>query len=258
MPPASAADLLDRDDGPLVITRAGAKRGEHTAAHSHARGQLIACQRGVLSVETGGRTWIVPARHALWLPPHHVHASRMLRPFHGWTLYLARPACAELPDRACLFAVTPLLWEAAMRSAQWPLVRRTPAHDRLAQVILDELRDLRPHAHALAMPRDPRLVRIAGEVLREPGAERSLDGWARIGGLSSRTLSRRFVEETSLTFRAWVQRARLIRALELLADGAAVTSIAIELGYASVSAFIARFKLTLGVTPAAYARGERR
>jgi len=250
-------DLVDRDDGPLVFARAGAKRSEHTAAHSHARGQLIACERGVLSVETGGRTWVVPARHALWLPPHHVHESRMLRPFQGWTLYIARPACVGLPARASLFAVTPLLWEAAMRSAQWSSTSRAPAQERLSQVIVDEIRGSRPQPIALSLPRDPRLVRIAGEVLRDPASDRGLAAWARLGGVSSRTLSRRFVEETSLTFRAWGQRARLIRALELLADGAAVTTIAIELGYASVSAFIAMFKRALGVTPAVYARGDQ-
>ena len=44
----------------------------------------------------------------------------------------------------------------------------------------------------------------------------------------------------------------MIRALEMLADGAAVTSIAFDLGYASVSGFIARFRRSFGVTPAAY------
>jgi AraC-like DNA-binding protein len=55
--------------------------------------------------------------------------------------------------------------------------------------------------------------------------------------------------ETGLTYTAWRQRARLMRALELLAKGAAVTSVALDLGYDSVSAFIALFKRVLGVTP---------
>ncbi|MGL1779435.1 helix-turn-helix domain-containing protein [Vibrio parahaemolyticus] len=37
-----------------------------------------------------------------------------------------------------------------------------------------------------------------------------------------------------------------------MAGGASVTSVALDLGYDSVSAFIALFKRLLGTTPAAY------
>jgi len=79
-----------------------------------------------------------------------------------------------------------------------------------------------------------------------------VDEWAAWAGISERTLSRRFVLETGFTYTAWRQRARLMRALELLAEGEAVTTVALDLGYDSVSAFIALFKRTLGVTPSAY------
>ena len=65
-------------------------------------------------------------------------------------------------------------------------------------------------------------------------------------------MSRRFVAETGFTYTAWRQRARLMRALEMLTEGQAVTVVALDLGYDSVSAFIALFKRTLGVTPSAY------
>jgi AraC-like DNA-binding protein len=41
--------------------------------------------------------------------------------------------------------------------------------------------------------------------------------------------------------------------MERLACGASVTSAAFDAGYSSVSAFIALFKRTFGVTPSAYA-----
>ncbi len=79
-----------------------------------------------------------------------------------------------------------------------------------------------------------------------------MDAWAAWAGVSERTLSRRFVAETGHSYTAWRQRARLMRALEMLAEGVPVTTVAIDLGYDSVSAFIALFKRTLGVTPSAY------
>jgi AraC-like DNA-binding protein len=44
----------------------------------------------------------------------------------------------------------------------------------------------------------------------------------------------------------------LLQALRLLAAGRPVTSVALDVGYESASAFIAMFKRTLGVTPHRY------
>jgi len=60
------------------------------------------------------------------------------------------------------------------------------------------------------------------------------------------------VRETGFTFSAWRQRARLLRALEMLAESVPVTTIALELGYSTPSTFISLFKRSFGVTPAAY------
>ncbi|MEC7536809.1 MAG: helix-turn-helix domain-containing protein, partial [Pseudomonadota bacterium] len=50
----------------------------------------------------------------------------------------------------------------------------------------------------------------------------------------------------------WRQQLRLQKALELLAEGRPVTSVAIDLGYESPSAFIAMFRRTLGAPPTQY------
>ena len=238
--------------GPVVI--AFAETGVHHGSepHSHARGQMIGCARGVLSVETELGAWVVPARHAVWLPPHHVHSGRSYGPATGWTLYVANAACAQLSERPCTVAVTPLLWEAVLRSATWENLVLDATQARLADVIVDEIARLAAQPLGLAFPTDARLQRIARALLEDPADRRGLNAWASWAGVSSRTLSRRFVAETSLTFTAWVQRARLIRALEMLAGGAAVTTAALDLGYSSVSAFIALFKRGFGATPTVY------
>ena len=52
------------------------------------------------------------------------------------------------------------------------------------------------------------------------------------------------------------QQARLLRALELLAEDRPVTSIALDLGYESPSAFIAMFRRAVGSTPGRYLKGR--
>lgn len=245
-------DLHDDDGGPLVVGRAGTEADHDTAPHRHVRGQLIGCGRGVLSVGTDAGNWVVPARHAVWIPPNEQHAARMHGAFTGWSLYVASPACDGLPAVPCTLSVTPLLWEAALRCAGRTSAGPDAAQDRLAVVIVDEIRGLTPQPLGLPMPRDARLLRIARALLAAPGERRSLVDWAAWAGLSDRSLSRRFVAETSLSFTAWVQRARVLRSLEWLAEGRPVTQVALDLGYDSVSAFIALFKRQLGRTPATY------
>jgi AraC-like DNA-binding protein len=57
-----------------------------------------------------------------------------------------------------------------------------------------------------------------------------------------------------MSFGAWRRQLRLLRSLERLASGEAVTSVALSLGYESTSAFIAMFRRSLGCTPARYFR----
>ncbi len=65
-------------------------------------------------------------------------------------------------------------------------------------------------------------------------------------------MTRRFSAETGFSFTQWRQRSRLLRALELLTRGTAVTTTALDLGYENVSAFIAMFRRHFGVTPGRY------
>ncbi|MNL64239.1 Bifunctional transcriptional activator/DNA repair enzyme Ada [compost metagenome] len=76
-----------------------------------------------------------------------------------------------------------------------------------------------------------------------------MDAWAAQIGMAPRTLARRFLAETGLPLGAWRQQARLMRAQEMLVAGSAVTTVALELGYDNISAFIAMFKREVGITP---------
>jgi AraC-like DNA-binding protein len=119
-------------------------------------------------------------------------------------------------------------------------------------VIHDEIRTLPREAFGLPLPQDRRLLRIARAIGDRPDDTRSLDDWAAWAGIAPRTLTRRFVAETGFHFSAWRQRARLMRALELLAAGMPVTAVALELGYGNLSAFIAMFRREFGTTPGRY------
>lgn len=74
-------------------------------------------------------------------------------------------------------------------------------------------------------------------------------------GLSPRSLTRHFRDETTLSFAQWRQQARLAEALRQLTDGRSVADIAHALGFSSASAFVTVFRRHFGLPPGATWRG---
>jgi transcriptional regulator GlxA family with amidase domain len=86
-------------------------------------------------------------------------------------------------------------------------------------------------------------------------AELSLDTIANRARTSTRTLSRRFKEQTGMTPLAWVLRARVRRAQALLESTAAnVEEVAAEVGFESAAILRIHFHRLVGVSPTAYRR----
>jgi AraC-like DNA-binding protein len=92
-------------------------------------------------------------------------------------------------------------------------------------------------------------ARIVEMLAAESGGERPLIDLCRAAGASKRTVERVFQRETGMTLGKWRQQFRLMRALQLLAEGAKVTHAALEAGYSTSSAFISMFRTSLGTTP---------
>lgn len=244
---------MTEPDPPLIAVMGRQSQSRESPLHSHPSGQLLGLFSGLLTVWTDASAWIVPATHAIWVPPGHVHAARSHGPFEGWAVYVAQPHCAgRLPSRPQALEVPPLLREAIMRAALWEYGPLEPRQARVAGVILDEIADAEADALSLPMPHDARLVRIATALADDPASTRTLEQWAKWAGMAPRTLSRRFTTETGMSFMVWRQRARLMRALELLAAGRSVTAVSLDLGYDSVGAFITLFRRTFGTTPGRY------
>ncbi|MGC4077013.1 MAG: helix-turn-helix transcriptional regulator [Rubrivivax sp.] len=246
-------DVTNSAGDPVVFAVAAAGAEELSSEpHRHARGQLVGSLRGLLTFGLEDGLWVVPATHAAWLPPHQWHSGQTHGPFHGWAAYVAEAACHDLPSRPCTLRSSALLREAVLRASTWPPGPMDAARTRLAELILDEIRTLPVEPLGLPLPRDARAQRIARALIADQADTRELEQWAAWASLSPRTLSRRFVAETGFNFTAWRQRARLLKSLEMLAAGVPVGTIALDLGYATASAFIGLFKRTFGETPAVY------
>jgi AraC-like DNA-binding protein/quercetin dioxygenase-like cupin family protein len=249
-PDLSRAEALRPD---VVAVASDYPAGHVVQPHSHGRAQLIFASRGVMTVTTAAGAFVVPPQRAVWMPAGEVHQVESRGAYSMRTLLIRSGAAQGLPDRCCVVTVIPLLREvilAMMAGAQD--YRPGGPEERLARVALDLIAELPVTPLHLPMPADPRLSRLAGALLADLSDGRGLEDWAREFALSGRTLARLFAAETGMSFRAWRQQARLLRALEMMAAGQPVTTVALDVGYDSPSAFIVMFRRVLGVSPARY------
>jgi len=240
---------------PLVGIAAEYEPSARIPVHQHPFAQLIYASSGVMTVTTEHGTWVVPPDRAVWVPARVDHAIRMTGRVSMRTLYFS-DALGPLAGPACsVVQVSALLRESILRAIGFPKpYPERGAEARLVAVIADEIRAAPTAPLHLPLPRDPRARRVADALSANPGDPRSLAEWARVAGASVRTLERSFERETALPFGAWRQRARLLRALEQLASGDPVSTVALDLGYETPSAFIAMFRRALGTSPGRYFR----
>ncbi|GAB3800278.1 hypothetical protein GCM10027605_15520 [Micromonospora zhanjiangensis] len=90
------------------------------------------------------------------------------------------------------------------------------------------------------------------------GRELTLADIARHAGVSTRTLNRRFRDQTGTTPLRWLHRVRVHRAQHLLETTAhSVDLVATRVGFASTTAFRDHFKRITGTSPQAYRRSFR-
>lgn len=227
--------------------------GHANCWHVHDRGCLIYPSTGVVSVETADGHWVAPAQRAVWVPAGAAHQTRMAGKVALRSLLIAESFPTGLPQSACVIGVTPLLRELILYVCGETHARDSDAPTRHAlAVIVDQLCEAPAPALPLPLPEEPRLKRIADALLENPADNRTLEEWGRSVGASSRTLARLFQAETSMTFRAWRQHLRVLEALRRIAQGEAVTNVALDVGFDSTSGFTQMFKKVLGVTPSKY------
>ena len=221
--------------------------------HLHDWSQLVYAFEGVMTVRTEQGIWVVPPQRAVWIPSGVRHSIESVGTVSFNSLYFRDPLSNVALSSCTVITVSPLLRELIQHTVQLGFLRvDEPSHVRLAGVIADQLRTHRVAPLLLPMPRDDRALQLANAVQAEPGSEEALEQMSSRFGASRRTMERLYLEETGMTLGKWRQQLRLLHALRLLAQGEPVTSVALESGYSSVSAFIAMFRLAMGVTPSRY------
>lgn len=238
---------------PLVPHAQDYRHGDCEPRHHHNCAQLVHTLSGVVRIETDLGHWIVPPGRGVWLPAGVPHALQMTGNVAARTLFVDPLARADLPASCQVVQVSPLLRELIVSALALP-ESYAPASraERIYELILDEIRVMTELPFSLPEPQSEALISLCNALRAEPGESWTLENSARRINVSSRTLARRFYQETGLQFSDWVRRARLMEALARLARGDSVLAVSLELGYESQSAFSAMFRRIMGVAPSDY------
>lgn len=99
--------------------------------------------------------------------------------------------------------------------------------------------------------------KIGQMILDDPSDQRSVAEWARTVGYTARHITERFRVSTGLSFGAWRQRVRTVKAFHLIRQGVPVEDAAEAVGYGSPSSLSAAFHRETGIRPSAIRKTRR-
>ncbi|MGW5879921.1 helix-turn-helix domain-containing protein [Nocardiopsis terrae] len=235
-------------DVPFVVrgTEEVIDRDTFWEEHSHPTHELLWNRRGASSAAVGARVWTITPSVGLWIPAGTPHSGRT--PAGTWhhSAHFSIRAVPAISDAPVAVEVTPLLRLLLDRLNEEGLAPDSRA--RTEALVLDLLVPA-PVELLLRIPESPLLAPIVAAVREEPADTTTLAAWAARLGVSTRTITRAFREQTGLGFSQWLAAARVQHAITLLSGGEEIEEVAERVGYHSASAFGTVFRRVTGMSP---------
>lgn len=247
---------------PYLLHRGTKSRGPGLPTHVHEDAQLTFTASGMAQIHTAAGRWLVPPQLAAWVPAGVPHRVEVLSEAELWVVHW-RPSALRawapptLPPRAFALRVTPLLRSLLSTAFATEI---SPGGDPeknelVVRLMLHELTETIDAPTFLPLPTSLVGQRLAELALGDHRNQLDVNELASRAATSVRTVSRLFPAETGLTFKAWRQRARIVRAMDLLARGAPIARVSAEAGFASTAAFSCAFRQVTAMTPTAFLGG---
>jgi len=221
---------------------------------------LLYASRGALRLEADGTSWTLPPARAALIRAGVPIEVTIPQPATTASVLFSATFVASPPAVLSVFDMSPLARMLVAECSQWG-EDETPlggyAH-AMFQALAHATWALAERPSPARMPsgRSAAVRRALALTAERLADEPRIDEIAGQIGLASRSLARRFEQELGMTWRAALRRMRVLRAIELLAGtDRTVTQIAMDVGYASLSAFEAAFRDLIGKTPMDFRAG---
>ncbi len=217
--------------------------------HGHEWGEFIYAFKGIMEINIAQIDYITPPPYGIWLPPNLQHSGLNRTSVSHGTLYIHESLCAALPKQAGILLNSPLVSALFEHLRQQPSHEPTAEHQRLLQVLLDQLKQAKLVSSYLPHSEHPALQQILTHLHQHPADLTPMSELSKIGNMTERTLARLCQKELGMSLHEWRQRLKVIKAMSMLNEAKTVENIALDLGYANASAFINMFKRWMHFTP---------
>ncbi len=220
--------------------------------HTHSDHQLAWAAKGVLTVRTETTAFVLPPTRAMWIPAGLRHETLSAGTATMRSAYVNPVGCPIDWREGTPVEASPLLAELLGYLEDTAVGGERRQHAEV--LLLDVIRPVPMTTVQVRMPVEERASQVARGLAEFRSDGRTVAEWGREVGASGRTLERLFLAETGVPFGRWRALLRLQAAIVRLAGGESVGNAARQVGYESVSAFVAAFRRETGTTPAAYFR----
>lgn len=240
---------------PFVRPLPAAARARPRALPAGRQPALIVVAAGAARVDGPTSLAVVPAGHLCFVPAGLAVSVSVTDPTEGWQLRLAgTPSLA--PTELTVSTAAPVLVGLLQDAAGWGPSAPSPAVGTAWQAALLGLLPRwmgAPRPLTLSKGTHPALRRALAALLPRLSHPVGLPDAARAASVSTRTLQRRCAADLGMPLSAWLTRARVLQAVELLAQARdPVSAVAARCGYQSAAAFTRAFSQQLGSTPSAW------
>lgn len=222
-------------------------------SHSHPRAQVIYATSGVMNVVVSNQIWVVNPLQGLWIPGGVEHQVTFQKNVILYSIFIDPSAIDELPTSSFSFDISPFLKQLIFKIISFENREDiTLPQKRIIKVLLDELKLIQPSSTFLPTSNHIKLKSIIDVLINDASNKETIEYFADLSHMSSRTLSRLFIKELGMSFSDWRTRLKLLEAIKRLGEKQSIKEIAFDLGYETSSAFIFMFKKNLGKTPSNY------
>ncbi len=217
---------------------------------------LLYAERGALRLAAEGRQWTLPPARAALIAAHSEIRIAIPQEVTACSALFAPDFAAAPADTLSVFEVSPLARELLFSLRGFGETDALDAHaETLFRALASEVQRLARSPSPTALPQPKSRLLVQAMEIMEADLEQgpSHEALAAQLAVTPRTLSRRFSSEMGMTRRETLKRMRIIRAVEqIAADEDAITTIAMNVGYRSLSAFNSAFRDITGEAPGAF------
>jgi len=222
---------------------------------------LLYAEQGAMTFEADGKRWTLPPARAALIAAGEPVRITLLQRVRACSVLFAPDFAPPPPAIFSVFEMTPLARELlfALRG-----VSESDALDPYTEALFQALIAVvwrmseRPTPAVMPVPGTESLRRALAIMQMRLDTDLRFDELAADVAMSPRSLARRFMGEIGMTWREAQRRLRMIRAIEMMAEGErGVADVALSVGYSSLSAFNAAFRSFTGQTPREFRAGLR-